>query len=151
MKNFHVVNYHITNRCNYHCTYCFGKFNGQKDPTLDDAKKIVDNIALYFAQNNITDERINFAGGEPTLYEHLDKLIDYTSSLGIRVSIVTNGSLLTPERIRSWQGKISCIGISIDSSDCDTNLTIGRCCRNKVISLSQWSKLAKAIHNCGID
>ena len=151
MKNFHVVNYHITNRCNYHCTYCFGKFNGQKDPTLDDAKKIVDNIALYFAQNNITDGRINFAGGEPTLYEHLDELIDYTSSLGIRVSIVTNGSLLTPERIRYWQGKVSCIGISIDSIDCDTNLTIGRCCRNKVISLSQWSKLAKAIHNCGID
>ena len=151
MKNFHVVNYHITNRCNYHCTYCFGKFNGQKDPTLDDAKKIVDNIALYFTQNNITDGRINFAGGEPTLYEHLDELIDYTSSLGIRVSIVTNGSLLTPERIRSWQGKVSCIGISIDSIDGDTNLTIGRCCRNKVISLSQWSKLAKAIHNCGID
>ena len=72
MKNFHVVNYHITNRCNYHCTYCFGKFDGQKDPTLDDAKKIVDNIALYFAQNNIADGRINFAGGEPTVYEPLD-------------------------------------------------------------------------------
>ena len=151
MKNFHVVNYHITNRCNYHCTYCFGKFNGQKDPTLDDAKKIVDNIALYFAQNNIADGRINFAGGEPTLYAHLDELIDYTSSLGIRVSVVTNGSLLTSERIRSWQGKVSCIGMSIDSIDCDTNLTIGRCCRNKVISLSQWSELAKAIHDCDID
>ena len=151
MKNFHVVNYHITNRCNYHCTYCFGKFNGQKDPTLDDAKKIVDNIALYFAQNNIADGRINFAGGEPTLYEHLDELIDYTSSLGIRVSIVTNGSLLTPERIRSWQGKVSCIGISIDSIDRETNLTIGRCYRNNVVSLSRWGELTKAIHDCGID
>ena len=151
MKNFHVVNYHITNRCNYHCTYCFGKFNGQKDPTLDDAKKIVDNIALYFAQNNIADGRINFAGGEPTLYAHLDELIDYTSSLGIRVSIVTNGSLLTPERIRSWQGKVSCIGTSIDSIDCDTNLVIGRCYKNKVIPLSRWSELAKAIHDRDID
>ena len=151
MKNFHVVNYHITNRCNYHCTYCFGKFNGQKDPILDDAKKIVDNIALYFRQNRITDGRINFAGGEPTLYAHLDEVIDYTSLLGIRASIVTNGSLLTSERIRSWQGKISCIGISIDSIDCDTNLAIGRCCRNNVIPLSGWSNLAKAIHKCNID
>lgn len=151
MKTFHVVNYHITNRCNYNCTYCFGKFNGQKDPTLDDAKKIVENIALYFAQNNISDGRINFAGGEPTLYAHLDELIDYTSSLGIRVSIVTNGSLLTPERICSWQGKVYCIGISFDSIDCDTNLTIGRCCRNNVVSLSQWGELTKAIHGCGID
>ena len=151
MKNFHVVNYHITNRCNYHCTYCFGKFDGQKDPTPDDAKKIVDNISLYFTQNNITDGRINFAGGEPTLYAHLDELIDYTSSLGIRVSIVTNGSLLTPERIRSWQGKVSCIGTSIDSIDCDTNLVIGRCYKNKVIPLSRWSELAKAIHDRDID
>lgn len=37
MKKFNVVNYHITNRCNYNCTYCFGKFCGQKDPSLNDA------------------------------------------------------------------------------------------------------------------
>ena len=150
MKNFHVVNYHITNRCNYHCTYCFGKFNGQKDPTLDDAQKIICNIAEYFTQNNIKDGRINFAGGEPTLYEHLDELIDYASSLGLSVSIVTNGSLLTPERIRSWQGKVSCIGISIDSIDDTANIAIGRCCRNKVVDLPHWADLAKVIHECDI-
>ena len=150
MKTFHVVNYHITNRCNYHCTYCFGKFNGQKDPTLDDAQKIICNIAEYFTQNNIKDGRINFAGGEPTLYEHLDELIDYASSLGLSVSIVTNGSLLTPERICSWQGKVSCIGISIDSIDYATNITIGRCYKNKVIDLPNWADLAKVIHECDI-
>lgn len=150
MKNFHVVNYHITNRCNYQCAYCFGKFNRQKNPTLADAKKVVESIASYFAENNITDGRINFAGGEPTLYAYFDKLIAYTSSLGIRVSIVTNGSMLTSERIRNWQGKVSCIGISIDSIDRDTNLTIGRCCINNVISPAQWRKLAKTVHGCGI-
>jgi radical S-adenosyl methionine domain-containing protein 2 len=151
MKNYHVVNYHITNRCNYNCTHCFGKFDGQKDPCLSDAKKIIRNISNYFAENNITDGRINFAGGEPTLYKHLDELIDYASSLGLLVSIVTNGSLLTPERIRSWQGKVSCIGISIDSIDYNTNITIGRYCRNKVIDLHSWIGLAKTIHECNID
>ena len=150
MKKFHVVNYHITNRCNYHCTYCFGKFDGQKDPSLADATRIIRNIADCFTQNNIKDGRINFAGGEPTLYEHLDELIDYASSLGLSVSIVTNGSLLTPERIYSWQGKVSCIGISIDSNDDTTNITIGRCCKNKVVDLPHWAELAKVIHRCGI-
>ena len=150
MKKFHVVNYHITNRCNYHCSYCFGKFDGQKDPSLADAQKIIRNIADYFTQNNIKDGRINFAGGEPTLYEHLDELIDYASSLGLSVSIVTNGSLLTPERICSWQGKVSCIGISIDSIDYATNITIGRCYKNKVIDLPNWADLAKVIHECDI-
>ena len=150
MKKFHVVNYHITNRCNYHCSYCFGKFDGQKDPSLADAQKIIRNIADYFTQNNIKDGRINFAGGEPTLYEHLDELIDYASSLGLSVSIVTNGSLLTPERICSWQGKVSGIGISIDSIDYATNITIGRCYKNKVIDLPNWADLAKVIHECDI-
>jgi len=78
-------------------------------------------------------------------------LIDYTSSLSIQVSIVTNGSLLTQKRISSWEGKVSCIGISIDSIVGNTNLTIGRCCQNNVIPLSRWSEIAKAIHDCNID
>ena len=151
MKDFRVVNYHITNRCNYHCTYCFGKFDGQKDPSLDDAKSIIDNIAEYFARNDIVNGRINFAGGEPTLYEHLDELIDYASLLGISVSMVTNASLLTPERIRSWKGKVSCIGISIDSLLTNTNIKNGRCSCNRIISLSDLIKLSDAIHESNID
>ena len=151
MKKFNVVNYHITNHCNYHCTYCFGKFDGQKDPEFDDAKQIIDRIASYFSENEITNGRINFAGGEPTLYKHLDELISYTSSLGIQVSIVTNGSLLTPQRIRSWKNNVSCVGISIDSVTYNTNLIIGRCCENPTASLSHWIELSKAIHECNID
>ena len=151
MKKFNVVNYHITNLCNYHCTYCFGKFDGQKDPEFDDAKQIIDRIASYFSENGITDGRINFAGGEPTLYKHLDELISYTSSLGIQVSVVTNGSLLTPRRIRSWKNNVSCVGISIDSVTSNTNLIIGRCCKNRTASLSHWIELSKAIHECNID
>lgn len=151
MKKYHVVNYHITNRCNYRCTYCFGKFDGQKDPSSADAKKIIRNIADYFLQNKIQNGRINFAGGEPTLYEALDELIDYASSLGLLVSIVTNGSLLTPERIHTWQNKVKCIGVSIDSTNRNTNIAIGRCCQNKGIDLPHWSSLAKVIHEDHID
>ncbi len=150
MNTYHVINYHITNHCNYHCAYCFGKFDVQTDPSIDDAKQVVDNVASYFAQNNITNGRINFAGGEPLLYNHLDELIEYTADLGIEVSLVTNGSLLTPERIKKFEGKVSCIGISIDSISQTTNLGIGRCCKEKTISLSQWKEVADAIHNCGI-
>ena len=151
MKDFHVVNYHITNRCNYNCTYCFGKFDGQKDPSLEDAKSIIDNIAEYFARNDIVNGRINFAGGEPTLYKHLDDLIDYASLLGISVSMVTNASLLTPERIRSWKGKVSCIGISVDSLSRDTNMAIGRCSCNRVIALEDLTRLSDVMHECNID
>ena len=151
MKKINVVNYHITNRCNYHCAYCFGKFEGQNDPTLEEAKRIIDNIADYFKQCEIENGRINFAGGEPTLYKYLDDLIDYAHSLGVAVSIVTNGSLLTRDRIKAWKGKVSCIGISIDSINVNTNFEIGRCCSSIAIEPSKLIALSKTMHECGID
>ena len=150
MEKFNTFNYHITNRCNYDCRYCFGKFKGQPDPTIDDTRTVVDSIASYFTENGIKDGRINLAGGEPTLYKRLDELIDYIHSRGISVSIVTNGSRLSPERIRAWKGKVCCIGISVDSASADTNRNIGRCCSKEVITNEQLIKISQVIHECGI-
>lgn len=77
-------------------------------------------------------------------------MIAYSHAAGLAASIVTNGSLLTLERIRSWQGKVSCIGLSIDSVEPETNRSIGRCQRESTISLSRLIELAEVIHECGI-
>lgn len=151
MNHFTVVNFHITNHCNYHCTYCFGKFEKQQDPPLNDAKKVVENIGSYFRQSQINDGRINLAGGEPLLYPHLNELIDCIRSHGVAVSIVTNASLLTVERVAKWQGKVSCIGISVDSLDNDTNRKIGRCCGQTVTDLAHLRTLSVAMQEHGID
>ena len=148
--NYNVVNFHVINECNYGCTYCFGKFDCHHPLPLKDAKRIVDEIAKYFREENIQAPRINLAGGEPTLYKHLDGLIDYICSLGISVSIVTNGALLTPKRIRAWMGKVTCIGISIDSIIKETNLKIGRENGGHTLSLEHLRLIAEEIHNCGI-
>lgn len=150
MKKYDVINYHVTNRCNYHCVYCFGKFPGQNEPSPAEVETVIDNICAYFKKQNIPNGRINFAGGEPLLYPHLDELIDYAHSLGISVSLVTNGSLLTAERIRRWCGKVSCIGISIDSVCPETDREIGRCCKGQIVPMSHWAELAPIIHQCGI-
>ncbi len=146
---FDKFNLHLTNRCNYHCTYCFGKFNGDS-LSMNHAKLIISNIADYFKSEKITTGAINFAGGEPLLYPHLDELIDYTADLGIKVSLVTNGSLLTSERIRQLKEKVACIGIIIDSLSPETNHSIGRCSQVQTLSLAQWKSIADAIHACGI-
>ncbi len=142
-------NFHITNQCNFCCKYCFGKFEADT-PSLDDAKRIIDSIKDYFDAEKIQNGTINLAGGEPLLYPKLDEVIDYAVKTGIAVSLITNGSLLTSERIRSWQGKVSCIGLSIDSVIQETCRTIGRTSKNQVIPLSAWTVLAKEIHACGM-
>lgn len=145
-----VFNFHLTNACNYHCTYCFGKFPHRSELTFEQACKIVDNIALYFSKNGITEGRINLAGGEPLLCVYLDDLISYINAYGIKVSVITNGSLLTEERITLWKGMVYCIGLSLDSALSKTNAAIGRCCNNKVLTVKQAIRIAQAVHRNGI-
>ena len=145
-----VINFHLTNSCNYRCTYCFGKFPEKKDLTLNEVCSIVDNIARYFSKYGIVDGRINLAGGEPLLYPYLDDLIDYIYAYGLKASIITNGSMLTEERISNWKDKVYCIGLSLDSVISETNLTIGRCCNNKALAIKQAVRITQAIHRNGI-
>lgn len=146
-----VVNFHLTNSCNYHCTHCFGKFLDKAELTYEKACWLVDNIARYFSKNDIQDGRINLAGGEPLLCKYLYELIDYINAYGIKVSIITNGSLLTDERIAHWKDKVCCIGLSIDSALEETNIKIGRCCNNnKALTNKQKVRIAQAIHRNGI-
>ncbi len=145
-----VFNFHLTNSCNYNCTYCFGKFPEKKDLPLKEACSVVDNIARYFSKNGIKDGRINLAGGEPLLYLHLDDLIEYIYAYGLKASIITNGSMLTEERISHWKDKVYCIGLSLDSAIPETNLTIGRSCKNKAPTVKQAVRITQAIHRNGI-
>lgn len=46
--------------------------------------------------------------------------------------------------------KISCIGISVDSIDNETNLQIGRHTYEKTLEIAKIKELAKQIHKCGI-
>lgn len=124
-KIFNVVNLHITEKCNYQCTYCYAVFKNEEELQLDAWKLVVDKISHYFKSNGIRG-RINLAGGEPTIVKFLDDLINYIHSKGIDISIITNASRLTKERVDVWFGKVTMIGVSIDSLKHDTNLKIGR-------------------------
>lgn len=150
MKKPNVINFHITDACNYSCHHCFAHFK-MNDLSLVDAKGVVDSIETFFRENEITNGRINIAGGEPLLYRHLDKIIDYIVEKNIKVSLITNGSRLTEERIAAWAGKVAMIGISVDAISKEANLNIGRCDNcHAVNTLEHLEKMANAIHKAGI-
>jgi radical S-adenosyl methionine domain-containing protein 2 len=81
--------------------------------------------AVDFAKSNGF-TRINLAGGEPLMVPYLQALIDYINEVQMECSIITNGSLLTEGFIHCNRGKLSMIGISIDSMNDETNTRIGR-------------------------
>lgn len=145
----HVFNYHLTNACNYGCKYCFGKFPCEALP-IGLAKLVVANIKRYFAGNSIGRGRINLVGGEPLLYPEIGELLSFISELGMDASIVTNGSLLSKNLLEAWRGKVSCVGLSVDSVNAETNLAIGRSSRGKTLSLLELRNLAEWIRCAGM-
>ena len=63
---------------------------------------------------------ITFSGGEPTLHPDLDRLIQRARQGGAIVTVITNGLLLTPERIRGLNGAgLDYLQISIDNVEPD--------------------------------
>jgi MoaA/NifB/PqqE/SkfB family radical SAM enzyme len=61
---------------------------------------------------------VNFTGGEPTLRRDLEHIIRYASHLGMWTSVVTNGSLLTRQRVRDVKDAgLDNLLVSLDSLD----------------------------------
>lgn len=124
MKKKYKINLHILEACNFKCRQCFSKFGTKKLLSVKDWEKIVDNCIAG------ADVAVNIAGGEPMLYPGLVELVQYIRDKGVKVSLITNGSLMDEEWIKSYAGMYETIGFSVDSINDETNRKIGRCDRN---------------------
>jgi MoaA/NifB/PqqE/SkfB family radical SAM enzyme len=60
---------------------------------------------------------VNFTGGEPTLRPDLECIVGHASRLGMWTSVVTNGSLLTRDRVRALrEAGLDNLLVSLDST-----------------------------------
>ena len=125
MKKKYKINLHILEACNFRCRQCFSKFGTEKLLPVKDWEKIVDNC---IAGADVAE--FNIAGGEPMLYPGLVELVKYIRDKGVKVSLITNGSLMDEEWIKNYAWMYETIGFSVDSINDETNRKIGRCDRN---------------------
>jgi len=145
------LNLHFLNHCNYKCVYCFADKTLAAYPEINSLLKWVDTISDYFKENQITNPRINLVGGEPLLYKGIIPLIKYIHLKGIRVSLVTNGSLLTNEFLSEVGESLDMIGISVDTLDRETAIKLGRSTRNKeTLGLERLIMMCKKIKSLNI-
>ena len=138
-----TINLHFIDYCNYDCKHCFVN-KEKKELDFETIIVIVNKIYDYSIKCN-KKIRINLAGGEPLLSKNIQKIIDYIHDKGLEVSMITNGSLLTEDFIIRNKDKLSMIGISIDSLEHDTNITIGRESCKKTIEIEKIKSLCKCI------
>lgn len=125
METKYKINIHVLETCNFRCRQCFSKFGTKKLLPVEGWKKIIDNC---IAGANVAE--FNIAGGEPMLYPGLVKLTKYIRNKGVKVSPITNGSLMNEEWIKNYAWMYETIGFSVDSINDETNRKIGRCDKN---------------------
>lgn len=147
-----VINWHITEACNYHCKFCFAKWNKPTELWSDpeNVEKVISNICKHFRSQGYFPIRLNIVGGEPIMFpERLWKVVEIAYKHEMEISIITNGSHL--ENIFPFAHLISQVGISIDSLNHLTNVNIGRECGGKTISFETLREKIERIRKVNPD
>ena len=111
--------WNITARCNQNCKYCH-RFLNIMDLTYEENLEILNNLE----NSGVTS--ITWTGGEALLLKKIDELLKISHEKGIKNKIITNGKLLTKERIDKIYKYLDSITLSIDSIDDDINYSLGR-------------------------
>src|SRR5438477_7586299 len=97
-------------RCNLACTYC---------NEYDDVSKPVDLPVMYQRLDRLADlgtTIITISGGEPLLHPDLDLIVAHIRRRGMIAGMITNGYLLTADRIRRLnRAGLEHLQISIDN------------------------------------
>jgi len=108
----HPVMAHIVpiRRCNLSCAYCNEYDDYSKPVPIETMKQRVDDLS------RLGTTIITISGGEPILHLDLDELISYMRSKRIITGMITNGYLLTADRIqRLNRAGLDHMQISIDN------------------------------------
>jgi MoaA/NifB/PqqE/SkfB family radical SAM enzyme len=108
----HPIMAHIIpiRRCNLSCEYCNEYDDFSKPVPLDTMKRRIDHLA------RLGTSIVTISGGEPLLHPELDEIISHMREYPILAGLITNGYLLTADRIhRLNRAGLDHLQISIDN------------------------------------
>lgn len=105
----------ITSRCNLRCKYCF-----HRTSPADTGEELPTRSWITFIEElgRCAVMDITFGGGEPFIRDDILDLIDAAVKNRMRFSILSNGSLITPEMAKhiAKTGRCNYVQVSIDGS-----------------------------------
>ena len=110
-----VVVWNATKTCNLRCVHCYAdaeikRFAGEL--STEEAQHMIEDLAAF----NVP--ALLISGGEPLIRPDILDLADYATSLGVRVTFSTNGTLIDKEKAaRLKKIGVTYVGISIDGGE----------------------------------
>ena len=105
------VKFKVFYGCNLKCEMCNHWRETREAPvTPERLKEVITELAEMGAK------KIHISGGEPMLRPHIPDFVELASSLGIKVTMTTNGTLITKEKAKQLvEAGLRGVNISIDS------------------------------------
>ena len=107
-----VVVWNVTRACNLRCLHCYSDSEARQyagELTTQEGYALLWNLAAFAVP------AVLFSGGEPLVRRDLFDLVAYARFLGLRPTLSTNGTLITPEMAaRIKTGGFTYVGISLD-------------------------------------
>ena len=107
-----IVVWNITRTCNLRCVHCYSDSNAQQYPgelDWDQMQAVVADLAAYQVPSLL------FSGGEPMIHPRFFDLVDLSTAAGLKLTISTNGTLITPEKAALLKAaNVAYVGISLD-------------------------------------
>src|SRR5574339_92098 len=110
----------VTNRCNFHCTYCMPRevFDSGYRFLPHDAILSFEEIArLARVFVDLGTKKIRLTGGEPLVRRHVHRLVEMLAPLGAELTLTTNGSLLAAQAEQLAKAGLKRVTVSLDSLD----------------------------------
>jgi len=115
----YLISYALTKKCNLKCKHCYSDSGEEPAPnelSTEEAKQLLDEIADWKIRLLI------FDGGEPLCREDFLEIAKYASSIGLRVVIGSNGTLIDEDMARQLKSSgVMAVQISIDGADAQTH------------------------------
>jgi len=110
-----VVVWNMTRACNLACRHCYAgaeKAGEGDELTTAEGYRFIDDLADFKVPVLL------FSGGEPLMREDFFSLAAHARQRGIRVTVSTNGTLITPETARRLKETgVGYVGISLDGTE----------------------------------
>ena len=107
-----IVVWNITRTCNLRCIHCYSDSNAVQYPgelDWDQMQTVVADLAAYQVPSLL------LSGGEPMIHPRFFDLVDLASNSGLKLTISTNGTLITPEKAALLKAaNVAYVGISLD-------------------------------------
>jgi radical SAM protein with 4Fe4S-binding SPASM domain len=107
-----ITVWNITRTCNLRCVHCYSDSQAMGytgELAWEQMESVVSDLAAYQVPSLL------LSGGEPLVHPRFFDLVEKASSAGLKLTISTNGTLITPEKAALLKkANVAYVGISLD-------------------------------------